>query len=78
MTSDPLMPAHCGLVERAFQLAGSGQYRRLRDVEKHLRREGYYDTDAHFAGCPLLRKQLRLKLAKRETPLVPAGTQGRS
>jgi len=55
------MPNRCGLVERAFQLAESGGFERLRHIAAHLKSEGYYDADEHFT-CPLLRRQLRERL----------------
>lgn len=61
------MPYRCGLVERAFQLAASGGFERLRDIAAHLNREGYYEVEDHF-GCPLLRRQLRAEMDKAGAP----------
>ena len=44
-------------VARAFELAKSGNYRELTELEKILGNEGYDDVYCHFRG-QLLRKQL--------------------
>ncbi|WP_246719709.1 hypothetical protein [Methylocystis sp. H62] len=42
-------------IERAFELARSGEYARIGDMVRHLRREGYDIRQIHG---PVLRKQL--------------------
>lgn len=46
------------IVQRAFQLAGSGDCLDWGEVALCLAREGYVDVEAHLVG-PLLRRQLR-------------------
>lgn len=46
------------LVARAFELARSGKYRELSDIERQLTRESYANVGMHL-NAPLLRKQLR-------------------
>lgn len=47
-------------LERAFQLASSGQYRRVAEIERVLRHEGH---SAEQLEGPLLRRQLRAAIA---------------
>ena len=51
---EPLKP----LLERAFELARSGQYSKVEDIERKLGDEGYPKTSAHW-NSTTLRKQLR-------------------
>ena len=44
------MASRPSLIERAYQLARSGDYPRLVLVKAALRREGYEQITAHFAG----------------------------
>jgi hypothetical protein len=46
-----------GTVERAFELAGSGECRTMRDLEVQLRRELYDNVQEHLRS-PSLRDQL--------------------
>ena len=46
------------LVERAFELAGSGQVPNVDQLVKTLKHEGYEQVEAHVAGSPSLRRQL--------------------
>lgn len=59
-----LMPVRFGIVERAFQLARSGEQRTIPDIAQRLIREGYVDVDEHFWQCRSLAKQLRSLSAK--------------
>jgi hypothetical protein len=45
------------LIERAFQIARSGQARTIDDVRRALSREGFEAIDAHIGSAT--RKQLR-------------------
>lgn len=54
-----LMPVRSGIVERAFQLARSGEQRTIPDIAERLLREGYVDVQEHFWQCRSLAKQLR-------------------
>ena len=47
-----------GTVERAFQLARSGECGGIGDIKDRLRCEAYDDVAAHLQG-PFTRKQLR-------------------
>ncbi len=46
-----------GLMERAFELARSGEFKDLRRLEMALTAEGYEIVASHL-GSPLIRKQL--------------------
>ena len=46
------------ILERAFALARTGEYRRVKDLEKALAAEGYARSDLQLQS-PSLRKQLR-------------------
>jgi hypothetical protein len=46
------------ILERAFELARSGDYPRVKELEKALSREGYAKGDPHIHS-PSVRKQLR-------------------
>ncbi len=49
------------VVERAFQLAETGEYKTVTEIKLALRQENYAGVDAHMAGRSL-RDQLRLKM----------------
>ena len=69
VVSSTLMPVYVPVVERAFQLAASGQCRHLRDVEEALSREGYLEVEEHLLDCPLLRRQLREAIQRAKSRL---------
>ena len=46
------------LIERAFQIARSGDCTTMECVKRQLRGEGYSSVEAHFGGASF-RKQLR-------------------
>ena len=48
-------------VERAFELARSGEYPAIADIRRQLKIEGFGSVDQHFSG-PSLVKQLRALL----------------
>lgn len=52
------MPGPAPTVERAFQMARSGEFSGLREIAAGLVREGHFDVEEHLEG-PLLRRQLR-------------------
>jgi hypothetical protein len=54
-------------LERAFELARSGEYRDLRDLERKLRREGFADIEQHLSG-QTIRRQLRDMMTKKSQP----------
>ena len=64
------------ILHRAFELARTGEYRRVKDLEKALAAEGYARSDPQLQS-PSVRKQLRgLCLAasgpKAVAPIQPA------
>lgn len=54
-----LNPMNVPIVERAFQLARSGEFARLREIGSRLQGEGYLDVQEHLQDSRLLRQQLR-------------------
>jgi len=46
------------ILHRAFELARTGEYSRVKDLEKALAAEGYVRNDPHLQS-PSVRKQLR-------------------
>ncbi len=46
------------ILERAFELARTGEFQRVKELEKALSREGYAKGDPHIHS-PSVRKQLR-------------------
>ena len=61
------MDPNLSALERAFQLARSGQVSNVEDIRKRLKQEGY-DANAVYIG-PSLKAQLRdlIKAARLET-----------
>ncbi len=51
------MPGHSKIIERAFTLAQSGQYKTVSDICKQLKTEGYV-VGNHFSGLAI-RRQLK-------------------
>ena len=47
------------IVERAFTLAASGEFRDPTQIAQQLESEGYLDVQEHIRDFPLLRRQLR-------------------
>jgi hypothetical protein len=45
-------------IERAFQLARTGEYRTIELIKKQLSREGYMQVELHLGGS-LIKRQLR-------------------
>jgi hypothetical protein len=61
------------LIERAIELAQTGAYERIDQIERQLSAEGYSNATAHLDG-PSLRRQLnQLGRAARGEPLVKRG-----
>jgi len=54
-------PPH--VIERAYQMARSGQFTSTEDVRRQLHAEGYGNADAHFSGSSI-RKELKLLISK--------------
>ena len=62
------------ILQRAFALARTGQYSRVKDLEKALAAEGYARSDLQLHS-PSVRKQLR-QLCREATALAIQATQG--
>jgi hypothetical protein len=56
------------ILHRAFALARTGDYRRVKDIEKALAGEGYARSDPQLQS-PSVRKQLR-QLCRATAPTV--------
>ncbi len=52
------------LVERAYNLAASGKYEKLEDIEKTLKGEGYEAVLQHLMS-PTLRRALKARIRAR-------------
>ena len=48
------------IIERAFELARSGDYATIDDIRKRLKSERYSQVDAHLAGISVRRQLLDL------------------
>ena len=63
-------------IERAFQLAQSGNYRTVEEIKKRLAAEGYWGR--HITGRVLLRQlreKLELSAARPQERPAPNGSQ---
>ncbi len=47
-----------GIIERAFELARSGRFKKVDEIQRALKREGYGRAEGHLSGR-LIRTQLR-------------------
>jgi len=63
-------------VERAFELAQSGQCRTLTELKQRLRIEGYSNSEAHLGG-KLIKKQLRAAMGTNSGCAVPTSQDAR-
>lgn len=61
-----------GIIERAFQLARSGRFKKVDEIQRALKREGYGRTEGHLSGR-LIRTQL--KRACHEAAVRPAAAE---
>jgi hypothetical protein len=52
-------------VERAYQLAESGQYQSISEITKRLRDEGFVDAAEHVGGSRALAISLRRVISAR-------------
>jgi hypothetical protein len=55
-------------IERAYEIARSGQVRTVTEIRTQLRAEGYTDAVAQIYGNALITDLRRLCLAARESP----------
>jgi hypothetical protein len=55
-------------IERAFELARSGDYSSIEDIRKQLRRERQSNVDAHLHGSLLVDLRKAMKAAKDASP----------
>jgi hypothetical protein len=65
------------IIERAFQLARSGECNAIGDISLRLRREGYTQVDAHLGGKLIKAQLVKLMLesqARVDLPQARAGT----
>jgi hypothetical protein len=53
-------------IERAYELARSGQFRTVSRIRDRLRAEGYADATAHFSSPTLVADLRRLIAAARQ------------
>ena len=53
------------LMRRAMQMARSGEYKFLYQIERQLKAEGYRRVEATFEGDPALRKEVRHLIGER-------------
>ncbi len=56
------------VVERAFELAKSGEYTGIREIRERLSREGYTQDEARLYGRELAKSLLRLCAEARGGP----------
>lgn len=63
------------ILHRAFALARTGEYRRVKDLEKALAAEGYARSDPQMQS-PSVRKQLRRLCQMAASEIVADGEQG--
>ena len=69
------------IIERAFELAESGEYRGIEAIRRQLLNEDYDQVDLHLAGAFTRRQLLDILVAARERrapghPLRRAPPQG--
>ena len=57
-----------GTVERAFQLAKSGECHSIDDIRRQLAREQCTNIDAHLAGSSIRRQLVQEIAIKRNAP----------
>lgn len=50
-----------GIIERAYQLAQTGDFVTVLELERHLSREGYESVHMHLSGSQI-RGQLKAKI----------------
>lgn len=66
----PFIPSECGTVERAFELARSGEYENVEMVARRLSKEGHSQVEAHLSGYSSLRREIHAicqEQARQET-----------
>jgi len=56
------------IIERAFQLARSGQCRRVADIHQQLKREGFAEVQDHLQG-----RAIKGQLSKLMADARPSG-----
>jgi hypothetical protein len=57
-----------GTVERAFQLARSGECQTIDDIRRQLAREQCTNVDAHLAGSSIRRQLVQEIAIRRDAP----------
>jgi hypothetical protein len=61
-----MIDSRSSTVERAYQLARSGQFRTVSEIKIRVRAEGYYDAVAQLEGRAISADLRRLLAAARE------------
>ena len=61
------MPFPPSLIERAYQLARSGEYATVSAIKAQLKSEGYVSVERHLQGASILHDLRRLCAEARET-----------
>ena len=59
------------IIERAFQLARSGECHAIGDINLRLRREGYTQVDAHLGGKSIKAQLVKLMLESQTNADLP-------
>ena len=57
-------------IERAFELARSGEFRAVEEIRKQLLKERHDQVDSHLSG-PMIRRQLRRACADARATATP-------
>jgi len=65
------MTPNVGIIERAFQLARSGEYASVAEIRQKLDQEGYPNIQAHLASRTLITALRKLCSASAPVDLVP-------
>lgn len=60
------------IIERAFQLARSGECQTLTDIQARLKEEGFAQIKAHLEGLSI-KRQLNTLMTGSKSPLVTSG-----
>jgi hypothetical protein len=70
-----MLDSRSSTVERAYELAKSGQFRTVGEIKIRVRAEGYYDAVAQLEGRTIttaLRRLIVAALAETKDPADPA------
>ena len=56
-----------GIIERAYQIADSGEVSDILHIKTRLNLEGYFEIDAHLDGSTI-RRDLKRRIAAAQAP----------